>query len=60
MNFIERILHWLLGETKSRECLYENIFDNGFGIVGDEAGLRKLGVNLTCDPDFSSKYFFVG
>jgi uncharacterized protein (UPF0371 family) len=22
---------------------------------GDEAGLRKLGVHLTCDPDFSSK-----
>ncbi|MFO7822247.1 MAG: DUF1846 domain-containing protein [Lentisphaeria bacterium] len=22
---------------------------------GDEAGLRKLGVNLTCDPNFSSK-----
>jgi len=26
---------------------------------GDEAGLRKLGVNLTCDPDFSSKRLFV-
>jgi uncharacterized protein (UPF0371 family) len=25
---------------------------------GDEAGLRKLGVHLTCDPDFSSKYLF--
>jgi uncharacterized protein (UPF0371 family) len=25
---------------------------------GDEAGLRKLGVYLTCDPDFSSKYLF--
>ncbi len=23
---------------------------------GDEAGLRKLGVNLTCDPNFSSKF----
>ena len=23
---------------------------------GDEAGLRKLGVNLTCDSNFSSKY----
>ena len=27
---------------------------------GDEAGLRKLGVHLTCDPDFSSKSLFVG
>jgi uncharacterized protein (UPF0371 family) len=26
---------------------------------GDEAGLRKLGVNLTCDPDFSSKSLFL-
>lgn len=26
---------------------------------GDEAGLRKLGVHLTCDPDFSSKHLFV-
>jgi uncharacterized protein (UPF0371 family) len=25
---------------------------------GDEAGLRKLGVNLTSDPDFSTKYLF--
>jgi uncharacterized protein (UPF0371 family) len=25
---------------------------------GDEGGLRKLGVRLTCDPDFSSKYLF--
>jgi uncharacterized protein (UPF0371 family) len=27
---------------------------------GDEAGLRKLGVNLTSDPDFSSKKLFPG
>jgi uncharacterized protein (UPF0371 family) len=27
---------------------------------GDEAGLRKLGVNLTCDPHFSSSSLFVG
>ncbi len=26
---------------------------------GDEAGLRKLGVNLTCDPSFASKDLFV-
>lgn len=26
---------------------------------GDEAGLRKLGVHLTCDPDFSSKSMFI-
>lgn len=26
--------------------------------AGDEAGLRKLGVNLTTDPDFSSKDLF--
>ena len=26
---------------------------------GDEAGLRKLGVNLTSDPNFSSKNLFV-
>jgi len=27
---------------------------------GDEAGLRRLGVNLTSDPDFSTKNLFVG
>lgn len=26
---------------------------------GDEAGLRKLGVHLTCDPNFSSKSLFI-
>jgi uncharacterized protein (UPF0371 family) len=26
---------------------------------GDEAGLRRLGVNLTSDPDFSSKNLFI-
>lgn len=26
---------------------------------GDEAGLRKLRVNLTCDPEFSGKNLFV-
>ncbi len=26
---------------------------------GDEAGLRKLGINLTSDPDFSSKSLFI-
>lgn len=27
---------------------------------GDEAGLRKLHVNLTCDPEFSSNSLFMG
>ena len=27
---------------------------------GDEAGLRKLGINLTSEPDFSTKRLFVG
>jgi len=27
---------------------------------GDEAGLRKLHVNLTCDPEFSSNSLFLG
>jgi uncharacterized protein (UPF0371 family) len=26
---------------------------------GDEAGLRKLGLNLTCDPGFSTKNLFL-
>ncbi len=25
---------------------------------GDEAGLRKLGLNLTCDPDFASRFLY--
>jgi len=28
--------------------------------LGDEVGLRRLGVNLTSDPNFSSKSLFVG
>jgi uncharacterized protein (UPF0371 family) len=28
--------------------------------IGDEAGLRKLGVNLTSDPDFATKRLFGG
>jgi len=27
---------------------------------GDAAGLRKLGLNATCEPEFASKYLFVG
>jgi uncharacterized protein (UPF0371 family) len=27
---------------------------------GDEAGLRKLKVNLTCDPEYSGKSLFIG
>ena len=27
---------------------------------GDEAGWRKLMVNLTCDPEYSSKSLFIG
>lgn len=27
---------------------------------GDEAGLRKLKVNVTCDPEYSSKSLFIG
>jgi uncharacterized protein (UPF0371 family) len=27
---------------------------------GDETGLRRLGVNLTCDPNFASSNLFVG
>jgi uncharacterized protein (UPF0371 family) len=26
---------------------------------GDEAGWRKLKVNLTCDPEFASKRLFI-
>jgi len=26
---------------------------------GDEVGLRKLGINLTCDPVFASRDLFV-
>ena len=25
---------------------------------GDEAGLRRLGVNLTCDPSFATRNLF--
>jgi len=29
-------------------------------IPGDEAGLRRLGVNLTGDPNFSTRNLFAG
>jgi len=27
---------------------------------GDDSGLRRLGVNLTCDPHFATSNLFVG
>ena len=27
---------------------------------GDEAGLRRLGINLTSDPEFASRSLFTG
>jgi uncharacterized protein (UPF0371 family) len=27
---------------------------------GDDAGLRRLGVNLTSDPNFATKNLFIG
>lgn len=43
-----------LGELRGREVHLTHI-----PTPGDEAGLRRLGVNLTSDPNFSSKSLFV-
>jgi uncharacterized protein (UPF0371 family) len=43
-----------LGELRGREVHLTHI-----PTPGDEAGLRRLGVNLTSDPNFSSKNLFV-
>jgi uncharacterized protein (UPF0371 family) len=43
-----------LGELRGREVHLTHI-----PTPGDEAGLRRLGVNLTSDPSFSSKNLFV-
>ena len=44
-----------LSELRNREVHLTHI-----PTPGDEAGLRKLHVNLTCDPEFSSKSLFLG
>ena len=36
-----------------------NVHTTHIPTPGDEAGLRKLGLNLTSDPDFSSKSLYV-
>ncbi|GAI79642.1 unnamed protein product, partial [marine sediment metagenome] len=43
-----------LGEFKGCEVHMTHI-----PTPGDEAGLRKLGVNLTSDPNFSSNSLFM-
>jgi len=40
-----------------REC---EVHTTHIPTPGDEAGWRKLKVNLTCDPEFSSKSLFIG
>jgi len=44
-----------LSELRNREVHLTHI-----PTPGDEAGLRKLHVNLTCDPEFSTKSLFLG
>ncbi len=42
--------------TKLREC---EMHMTHIASPGDEIGLRRLGINLTCDPQFASKMLFV-
>ena len=48
---------------KAVECLKElhncEVHMSHMPGSGDEAGLRKLQVNLTCDPQFSSQSLFI-
>ncbi|MDQ7780591.1 MAG: DUF1846 domain-containing protein [Planctomycetota bacterium] len=48
-----------LGMEKLRELHGCEMHMTHIPTPGDEAGLRKLGVNLTSDPNFSSKNLFV-
>ncbi|KMQ50997.1 hypothetical protein CHISP_2139 [Chitinispirillum alkaliphilum] len=45
--------------TKLKELKTCEVHMTHIPTPGDEAGLRKLGVNLTSDPDFSTKSLFV-
>jgi len=44
-----------LGVEKLKELSNCEVHMTHIPTPGDEAGLRKLGVNLTRDPDFSTK-----
>jgi uncharacterized protein (UPF0371 family) len=50
----DRYLHEQLKELENCEVHMTHI-----PTPGDEAGLRRLGVNLTSDPNFSSKNLFI-
>jgi uncharacterized protein (UPF0371 family) len=54
MNPAAQIAVGKLKELRGREAHLTHIPS-----PGDEAGLRKLGVNLTSDPDFATKRLFV-
>ena len=45
---------------KLRELRGRDVHMTHIPTPGDEAGLRRLGVHLTSDPNFSSKNLFVG
>ncbi|MBU2251238.1 MAG: DUF1846 family protein, partial [Candidatus Omnitrophica bacterium] len=48
-----------LAMEKLRELSGCEVHTTHIPAPGDEAGLRRLGVNLTSDPNFSSKSLFV-
>jgi hypothetical protein len=49
----------LLGEPDRTQHLEFTLEEVDRDTPGDEAGLRRLGVNLTSDPNFSSKNLFI-
>ncbi|MDD5634471.1 MAG: DUF1846 family protein, partial [Candidatus Omnitrophica bacterium] len=49
-----------LGMEKLKELKGCEVHLTHMPTPGDEAGLRKLGVNLTSEPRFSSKSLFIG
>ena len=46
-------------EPQNVEHRLANVEVTHIPALGDDAGLRRLGVNLTSDPNFSSKCLFV-
>ena len=54
LEFGGKLLYDYHAELRGREVHLTHI-----PTPGDEAGLRRLGVNLTSDPNFSSKNLFV-
>ena len=56
------ICRWMRGRNEDQMSELQNceVHLTHIPTPGDEAGLRKLHVNLTCDPQYPSKSLYLG